>query len=528
MVLALRPATIPLPRYCARGPSAAFELCVTIPGRRYLTRHGTGDDTVQHRLPEIRIYIPTVVRGGPLHFLSLDLHARGALDDKSMPGRWRGELIRFASSALDMDSLPRWLGQGRGYAGAYAAVLAVCWMMASAAFAVPMGDATQAEEEFLSRHWSHPLAPQGRPPSERSALEASLHPVSCGRCHVTQYTDWKTSLHSKSMGPGVSGQLLGMVESDPQTAQVCWRCHAPLLEQHDLIESTPRATGYLFVKNAHFDPDLQREGLSCAGCHVRQHRRFGPPRSGAPQITGEIDGGLPHNGFTAESAFEKSAFCRGCHQFEPDGYALNGKLLENTYEEWRASRHAREGRTCQSCHMPQRRHLWRGIHDPGMARAGLVIDAARPRLSNGQVSGELTITNRNVGHYFPTYVTPKITVDIVQVGNDGRSIDELAVQHIIARGVSLDLTTETFDTRIAPDEVRRYGYGKPLGPLAAQLVYRITVEPDAFYVSFYRARLEDPDVGKGRSALMRALRNAEGSAYVLYESEQPISADTAK
>ena len=407
-------------------------------------------------------------------------------------------------------------------------MLAVCWMMASAALAVSVGDATRAEEEFLSRHWSHPLAPQGRPPSERPAFEASLHPASCGRCHVTQYTDWRTSLHSKSMGPGVSGQLLGMVESDPQTAQVCWRCHAPLLEQHDLIESSPGATESLFMKNAHFDPDLQSEGLSCAGCHVRRHRRFGPPRLGTPHIAGEIGSELPHNGFTAESAFEKSAFCRGCHQFEPDGYALNGKLLENTYEEWRASRHATEGRTCQSCHMPQRRHVWRGIHDPGMVRTGIDIDAARPRVSNGQISGELTITNRNVGHYFPTYVTPKITVDIVQVDIDGRPIEDLAVQHIVARGISLDLVTETFDTRIAPDETRRYGYGKPLHVRATQLVYRITVEPDSFYVSFYRARLEDPDVGKGRSALMRALRDAVGSAYVLYELEQPISADSVR
>ena len=133
-----------------------------------------------------------------------------------------------------------------------------------------------------------------------------------------------------------------------------------------------------------------------------------------------------------------------------------------------------------------------------------------------------------MGHYFPTYVTPKITVDIVQVDIDGRPIEDLAVQHIVARGISLDLVTETFDTRIAPDETRRYGYGKPLHVRATQLVYRITVEPDSFYVSFYRARLEDPDVGKGRSALMRALRDAVGSAYVLYELEQPISADSVR
>src|SRR5207249_4863664 len=85
---------------------------------------------------------------------------------------------------------------------------------------------------------------------------------------------------------------------------------------------------------------------------------------------------LPHNGVTRTPAFLRSEFCQSCHQFTPEGFALNGKLLENTYAEWKASRFAREGVQCQDCHMPDRRHLWRGIHDPEMVRSGLTIDAS--------------------------------------------------------------------------------------------------------------------------------------------------------
>jgi len=46
---------------------------------------------------------------------------------------------------------------------------------------------------------------------------------------------------------------------------------------------------------------------------------------------------------TRTPAFLSSEFCQSCHQFAPDGLALNGKLLENTYAEWKASRFAPEG-----------------------------------------------------------------------------------------------------------------------------------------------------------------------------------------
>ena len=172
---------------------------------------------------------------------------------------------------------------------------------------------------------------------------------------------------------------------------------------------------------------------------------------------------LPHAGWRVEKTFSDSRFCAACHQFEADGPSLNGKPLENTFEEWRVSRYAKEGRTCQSCHMPDRRHLWRGIHDPEMVKSGLTIEtSAAP--ANDRVRAELLIANTGVGHAFPTYVTPRVHVEIGQEDGRGRVIAATVERHLIARDVSLDLTEERADTRLMPDEKRRYAYDKPRAP----------------------------------------------------------------
>src|SRR3990167_1754823 len=92
-----------------------------------------------------------------------------------------------------------------------------------------------AIQEFLRRHWRQPLAPQGPPPARFTPIEASLQPEACGTCHPAQHADWTTSLHAKSTGPGVAGQLVEMLESDPQSALGCLSCHAPLAEQAPLV-----------------------------------------------------------------------------------------------------------------------------------------------------------------------------------------------------------------------------------------------------------------------------------------------------
>ncbi|OGA47228.1 MAG: hypothetical protein A3F74_16520 [Betaproteobacteria bacterium RIFCSPLOWO2_12_FULL_62_58] len=376
-------------------------------------------------------------------------------------------------------------------------------------------------ESFLQGYWARPLSAQGTPPAQFSVLEASIDPHSCGTCHVAQFDDWKKSLHSQAMGPGILGQLVDMSPDATQEHQDCIRCHAPLKEQADsLAASLARKEAYTSRPAKDIGSALHDQGLICTACHMREYQRYGPPRKDGSTLDPTAQ--LPHNGWISNAAFEDSRFCAACHQFTKDEYALNGKLLENTYEEWKASRYAREGRTCQSCHMPERRHLWRGIHDPEMVRSGVTIDATPAAIQSGMVSAALTIKNTGTGHHFPTYVTPRVVVEAYQEGADRQMLKGTLREYIIGRQVSLDLSKEIADTRIAPDEQAVFDYRAPLKTGAVALVFRVRVEPDAFYTGFYRSLLEGNQAGKGEHLIKQALENSLASQFAFYTARRTL------
>ena len=316
------------------------------------------------------------------------------------------------------------------------------------------------------------------------------------------------------MGPGIMGQLAAMPADARDEHQACIRCHAPLKEQADSLSAA--------IAGSPAVPVLHEQGVACAACHVRGYEWHGPPRRDGSSPSGDLTA-LPHNAWKANAAFGDSRFCAACHQFRTDEYALNGKLLENTYEEWRASRFAREGRSCQSCHMPERRHLWRGIHDPEMVRSGVEIDATVPELSGQGVAAALTIRNTGVGHYFPTYVTPRVVAEGYQEDASGRMIAGTLVQLVIARQVPLDLSREIADTRVPPDGEARLDYRAQLGRRAAALVFRVRVEPDAFYTGFYESILRDESVGKDAARIRLALEQSRQSGFTFYVKRQSLS-----
>ena len=382
-----------------------------------------------------------------------------------------------------------------------------------AALLLPMASLHAAPDNtdaFLKRHWAQPIAPQGKPPKSFSTLEASLEPSACGTCHQRQWEDWKTSLHAHAMGPGVIGQLVDVHPTDISSLRDCTRCHAPLAEQEASLVKQLRGK-----KQA---DALHEQGLTCAACHVRKNVRYGPP-----PMTPKPGNKSPHNGFVSTPAFEDGRFCATCHQFDKDGYALNGKPLENTYAEWQASPYAKQGRQCQSCHMPDRRHLWRGIHDPEMTRKGVTVETTPPTMNDGQVSARLTLTNSGTGHYFPTYVTPRVTMQIYQESADKQLIEGTLQEKIIARQVSLDLSEELADTRLAPGERRVLDYLAPRHPDAQATVVRVHVEPDYFYSGLYRSLLEAEPDAKGANLLRAALKNSLESPYDLYVQRHSLS-----
>lgn len=357
---------------------------------------------------------------------------------------------------------------------------------------------------FLAGHWAQPIAPQGEPPTGFSSIEASLAPETCGACHVVQYADWNTSLHSKAMGPGIRWQLRVMSQSDGND---CLRCHAPLAEQKALTALEQGwANAPVSPMPSYVSADLHRRGNTCASCHVRRHQRFGPPS--------QIRNPKVHGGFTAQQAFRDSRFCSPCHQFPPEARSLEGKLIENTYEEWRNSPAARKGDTCQTCHMPEKRHIWRGIHDPDTVRNGIRREIQVKRLGNDQLEVLASITAPGVGHYFPTYVVPKVLVSLhLLAAGEDREIGRM----VIGRTVSADMVREWSDTRIPPGG-RSLLSAKATAPTTPYSVeMRMEVQPGEHYIRMYRAMLmTNPDMDTTTSAMLRqALRETEEANYHL-------------
>lgn len=373
---------------------------------------------------------------------------------------------------------------------------------------------------FLATHWAErPISPQGPPPAGWDSLATDLSPETCASCHSAQYDDWRTSLHADAYSPGLAGQLVAWHETDPATVESCMACHAPLFEQQRRVR---RSDGG-WIENAAYDPSLEAHGVTCAACHVREWNRFGPPRR-----DGRVEpapAGTPHEGAIRSAAFEDPGFCAPCHQFEEPAPA--GKPLENTVQEWEASEWAARGVTCQACHMPDRRHLWRGIHDPDMTRSGIT-----PSLAIDGDAGEtdftarLVVANTGAGHHFPTYVTPAVDLEIAFLaGDDTLGVRRRSLQRVVAWETGE--WTEIRDDRIPSGKSRELAWEGAAPAGADRLVATIRVRPDAFYTGLFQELLASGSPGDpGREAIETALSRTLESPYEVWREERALPASS--
>ena len=383
----------------------------------------------------------------------------------------------------------------------------------------------QEAERFFNEYWRRPIAPQGSPPTNYTEKEASLRPEACGSCHPRQYADWKESLHSRAMGPGPWGQIIDLAQTSPDEASLCMTCHAPLSEQSTLLAKTTERNETAYEKNAHFDPQLQLQGITCAACHLRQHRRFGPPK-GEESSAPKYPAGTPdHAGVQRTPYFEKAEFCKGCHQFDPENSLLvNGKPLQDTFREWQNSIWGKGEASCQECHMPQRRHLWRGIHDREWVKGGVRIEAQiQTESSRPGDALELTleVVNAAVGHKFPTYTTPKIFVRAALLDGSGKTLPGTEQEKIIGWDARFEngKWKEYFDTRIPPGGQLQKTFRWKLPPEGKKIRAWVEVHPDHFYhVHFYPAFLKNQELSsQARKLIEKALQDSGRSAYILFD-----------
>ncbi|MCU7929157.1 MAG: cytochrome c family protein [Candidatus Thiodiazotropha sp. (ex Codakia rugifera)] len=367
------------------------------------------------------------------------------------------------------------------------------------------GVSSSASEDFFSRHWQIPIPSQsGETPT----------PESCGQCHPKQLADWAQSQHAKAFSPGLVGQLM---QYDSEETISCLACHAPLAIQQEQFLDGGEAAIERWLS------DLESlsfsHGVFCVVCHLRQGRIFGPPTN--VDTTSPSSSILTPNRYHSRSKrspeFEDSRFCAPCHQFSQE-ILVNGKPLENTYREWLDSPYARDGTHCQSCHMRDRQHLFKGIHDQSFVEQSVSIDVAitdRKAILKLQSSG--------VGHRFPTYVVPRVTLKGGLIDGSGRPVQGSQREKIIQRQVRLesDGWEEVSDTRLYPGESVELIIPLFTGATEKKRVrFEVWVDPDYFYhfITYPRILEELPD-GNSKNLVKRALIEARENRYLLFERE---------
>jgi hypothetical protein len=214
----------------------------------------------------------------------------------------------------------------------------------------------------------------------------------CAGCHAAQHADWSASRHRSAWTNDVfqTGYLV-------EQKDFCVYCHAPLAEQTaEVLENRawyvaqhPRINAELPDKRP--EP-LAAEGVSCAVCHWREGRLLGP---------GDGEGAAHPVGHAPE--LRSADFCAGCHEFfMPEGHGgeigFTDVPMQHTFTEWRQwAEDESEPRTCQGCHMPDGRHLFRGAHDQTFLQSAVSVDAW---LEDDALV--LCLESVDVGHHLPT------------------------------------------------------------------------------------------------------------------------------
>jgi hypothetical protein len=286
----------------------------------------------------------------------------------------------------------------------------------------------------------------------------------CGECHREIYEEWKTSIHSRSF---VDPFFQAYWKKDKHI-WICLNCHTPLVNQQPnlvgAMEVPGRVETALLTPNARFDADLQKEGITCAACHLRDGVIEGPyADSKAPHPTRFND------------RFTTTKICFTCHQVPSDKFQFYNIGPCATFPEFETGPYAKQGFICQDCHMPTvvrrvakdgpvrqaRRHLWRGGHDPKMIRAAIdaILTDRTPREKVGrEVNYTLTFYNAFAGHKVPTGDPDRyFTIEFEVKDKTGRVLKNQS--HTIGRWIIWQpVILEVYDNRLMPLDHRDYNF----------------------------------------------------------------------
>lgn len=357
-------------------------------------------------------------------------------------------------------------------------------------------DQSRATEDY----WDTPILFQNPSPPA---------PEECGTCHMDKYTDWSRSRHAQAFSPGLLGQIIDYAEAD---AASCLNCHAPMADQQEPLFQTELETLAANMER-HQPVLLAQHGVFCAACHLRDGVLNAPhayPAQTGPRV---------HDRVRINPLLSDSRFCSACHQLDT-ALSVNGKPLQDTYREWLDSPYPERGQTCQSCHMPDQTHLFRGIHDPDMVRQGLKITTR-----STDEAAVLIVQSTGIGHRFPTYIVPLVRLSGLLLSSDGSPMPNGYHEKVLQRRMTNDNGhwIEHSDTRLEPGAAVTLSIPWQAGGRCGSAIqFRIIVEPEWFYhEKVYPVVLEELEDGLARDLIKQARSIAETSSFVLFETILP-------
>ncbi len=170
----------------------------------------------------------------------------------------------------------------------------------------------------------------------------------CKKCHIRANEEYEESTIARAIVSPTFRAMLEDYVSKGKDKRYCLNCHAPQsLVFSDLVDS--------MVKQI-ISGDPTFEGVGCIQCHLI--KAVDPNVKGHPSVKLEpgriVFGG--YKDFLESKAhdsqyldiFKKSDLCLACHTVAPPGVPT-AEAVGN----WRGSKAAKEGKNCQTCHMPQ-------------------------------------------------------------------------------------------------------------------------------------------------------------------------------
>lgn len=286
-------------------------------------------------------------------------------------------------------------------------------------------------------------------PVESDSAKLSQFPGAnaCG-CHAALIDQWRASMHAKALEDPLYRTKLaeGQKATGGKLGPFCNKCHGPVATMTGTIDREDlggAGTG-------------ASEAIACMFCH-QVTGLAGKPANTAHLVSPDgvrraqiKDPLAPHP--AAYSKFHQSSeICGGCHNVD---HPVNGMHLEATYTEWKESPYAKEGVSCQDCHMsrepgsvgpftgqaaggaPQRDNIYKmsfvgaqvALGDSSAAET-LLKSAAKVTMDAPQIVGsgekakvKVTVENVGAGHYLPTGLTEvrEMWLELIAVGSDGK------------------------------------------------------------------------------------------------------------